>query len=329
MAEYQHLGDGTAARHARPRRGGEQPLRASWDPERRAQVSAAGRARSNRRPTNPLRHFTHTWGWRAYAIPVLLLVTGFVVVDAVRTPDPTNATESASQQPQAPDVLPAPANFTGPIPAMGELPAGGDYEASGEGTFRVVGGGYERVGERTAKDFTYTVEVENGINTTAFGGDDSVAHMVDATLTNPKSWTADGNVAFSRIDSGDPDFRVSLATPATVRDNCGYDIKLETSCYNSTTERVYLNLSRWVRGALSFAGDVGSYRQYQINHEVGHAIGHPEHLPCPADGGLAPVMMQQTLSLKNSDLYTLSPEALIPDNDDSCHYNPWPFPEAR
>ena len=59
---------------------------------------------------------------------------------------------------------------------------------------------------------------------------------------------------------------------------------------------------------MPFQGDVGSYRQYLVNHEVGHAIGYPRHEPCGDNGALAPVMMQQTKSLYG------------------CRRNPWPFP---
>ncbi len=172
------------------------------------------------------------------------------------------------------------------------------------------------------------MEVEDGIDTVDFGGDDSVARMIDATLANPKSWTADGAVAFQRSTRGEPAFRVSLTSPMTVRENCGYDIELEASCYNSATGRVYLNLARWVRGARSFEGDIGSYRQYLVNHEVGHAIGFPAHEPCPADGALAPIMMQQTFGVNNAEIHRLDPEGVVPDNDDTCRYNAWPFPDG-
>lgn len=37
-------------------------------------------------------------------------------------------------------------------------------------------------------------------------------------------------------------------------------------------------------------------------------------------------MMQQTISLKNSDLFAKEPGEVYPDNPDTCHPNPWPYP---
>lgn len=87
-----------------------------------------------------------------------------------------------------------------------------------------------------------------------------------------------------------------------------------------------LNEARWVRGAVPYEGDLGRYRQYMVNHEVGHALGFAMHESCPAEGVLAPVMMQQTLSLKNSQLHSLDPEEVYPDNGKTCLTNPWPYP---
>ena len=58
-----------------------------------------------------------------------------------------------------------------------------------------------------------------------------------------------------------------------------------------------LNLRRWQLGDDSYGDDVDRYRIYQVNHEVGHGLGH-QHRSCPGRGDRAPVMVQQTLDLQ-------------------------------
>lgn len=302
-----------------------EPLRAPWDPEestpgRRRSVPGA---RDHLPRQSALGRFLATWGWRAYAIPVLVVLTALVIADAVVSAGSTDEDEVVAPE-ETTEIIGSP--LSGEVPPSGELPEGGPYVEAGTGQFRIVPGATGLVGRPTAELFSYTVEVEEGVDTVDFGGDDAVARLVDATLANPKSWTADGAVAFQRVEGVEPSFRVSLASPMTVREHCGYDIELESSCYNSVTGRVYLNLARWVRGAQSFQGDIGSYRQYVVNHEVGHAVGFPAHEPCPEDGALAPVMMQQTFGVNNSEIHRLDPEGVVPDDGATCRFNAWPFP---
>jgi hypothetical protein len=223
----------------------------------------------------------------------------------------------------------------------GKLPNGDPYTEAGQRTWHVVPGTVPQFGRGTKQVFRYTVEVEDGIDTAAFGGDQAFAQMVDKTLASVKSWTSDpeGRFAFIRIDASSPeqpDFRVSLSTPMTVRDGCGYEIELEASSYNPQYQstsggepeaRVFINEARWVRGAMPFDGDIGSYRQYLINHEVGHAIGYGHHEACGADGALAPVMMQQSFSTANNDAHKFDPDT-VPDDGKKCRFNPWPYPIA-
>jgi hypothetical protein len=322
-----------------------QPLRAQRDPLN----SDVGRPRSNRDEHRDLRRqttigkFITAYGWRAYALPVLAVITGVVLYQTVSgTSVPT--TETPIEGPPTigatgTTIVGAPprglTEFDANLPT-GILPAGGPFIESGERTWRIVPGTTPKVGEGTAKTFTYTVEIENGIDTSGFGGDEGFARMVTETLANPKSWTHDPQFAFRRIDAVDagekPDFRVSLTSPMSVREGCGYEIPIETSCYNpvygaEAEPRVFLNLARWVRGAVPFQGDIGSYRQYLVNHEVGHAMGYTAHEPCDKNGALAPIMMQQTFSTSDDDAARFDPQYVKPDGK-TCRFNPWPYPIA-
>jgi Protein of unknown function (DUF3152) len=321
-----------------------EPLRAQRDPL----AGGSGRVRSNRdrgrwRKQSWLGRFVSTYGWRAYALPVLMAVTAVVIYQTVTG---TSAPAPASGDPiQGPPkigavgtaIIDAPprglTQFDANLPT-GMLPNGGPFTEAGDKTWRVVPGSTPQIGQGTAKVFKYTVEVENGLDPTGFGGDDALAGMVDQTLANPKSWTHNAQFAFVRIDGADkskPDFRISLTSPMTVRDGCGYEFPLETSCYNPSygagEPRVLINEARWVRGAVPFEGDVGSYRQYVVNHEVGHAIGYLRHEPCDQQGGLAPIMMQQTFSTSNNDAAKFDPEWVKADGK-TCRFNPWPYPIA-
>ncbi len=321
-----------------------EPLRAQRDP---LAWGSGGRVRSNRaerrrwRKQTWLGRFVSTYGWRAYALPVLVALTVVVVYQtATGTSAPASAPEGPVQGPptiggKGTTIVDAPprglTEFGANLPT-GLLPDGGPFTPAGEKTWRVVPGAGVQVGQGTAKVFTYTVEVENGIDGSAFGGDDAFVRMVDQTLANPKSWTHNPQFAFLRVDSGKPDFRISLSSPMTVREGCGYEIPLETSCYNpvfgaDSQPRVFINEARWVRGAVPFEGDVGSYRQYLINHEVGHAVGYQRHEPCDRQGSLAPVMMQQTFSTADDDEARFDPEWVKADGK-VCRFNPWPYPIA-
>ncbi|NLG54496.1 MAG: DUF3152 domain-containing protein [Rhodococcus sp.] len=328
------------------RRSGEkshQPLRAQWDPTAHEPSTRPPRPeRAGVRKQSRLGKFVSTYGWRAYAIPVLAVVTAFVVVDALRASGDSETMVDAVAPPlpgvlsqegdtESTDIVGIPpladGTFAESMPS-GVLPEGGAFTVAGAGTWRIVPGTTDKAGEGTDREFTYTVEIEDGVDTAEFGGDDSLARMVDSTLANPKSWTNDSRFAFRRVDTGEPDFRVSLTSQMTVRQSCGYSIELETSCYNPGIGRVVINEPRWVRGAISFQGDIGSYRQYLINHEVGHAIGYRAHQPCETEGGLAPVMMQQSFGTNNSDIYRLDPAGVVPDNNVACRFNPWPYPRG-
>jgi hypothetical protein len=170
------------------------------------------------------------------------------------------------------------------------------------------------------------VEVEDGLQTPE--QDQQFAAAVDATLTDPRSWAGLGQVTLARIDTGEPTFRISLTSATTVRspELCGWEVPLEASCYNRWVKRVLVNNARWVRGAMAYGTDLGAYRTYAINHEVGHALGF-RHEACPEGGAAAPVMMQQSWSTSNDALHLVDP-GTIPADGKSCLANPYPRPDA-
>ncbi len=280
-------------------------------------------------PGSGLHTFAQRYGWRAYALPILVVVTVMALVTTSNSHKAPAATPAAdrSSGPSATATAPPLARGTDSIKSddpgsqalnsvlpSDALPAGGAYTVQGAGTYSILPGTGQVVGSGTVH--RYSIDVENGItgiDLTAF------ANQVQQVLSDPKSWTAGAGVALQRVDSGQIDFHVTLTSSITVRSFCGYDIPIETSCYapagsvpGQTVNRVVLNDSRWVRGDAAYVGDLDAYRIYMINHEDGHALGHQHAHNCLADG-LAPVMMQQTIGLKAT-------------NGQICQANDWPYP---
>jgi hypothetical protein len=148
----------------------------------------------------------------------------------------------------------------------------------------------------------YAVEVERGLPFSAA----AFAAEVHRVLNDPRGWGKGRLLRFRRVQDGPVRFRVSLSSPAMTDRMC---LPLHThgrlSCHSHG--RSVINARRWGQGARPYGDDLAAYREYLINHEVGHALGHG-HRSCPGRGRPAPVMVQQTKSLYG------------------CRANPWPFP---
>jgi hypothetical protein len=328
--------------------------------------AAGGGAAPPDPPRRPARHsgpgpaardFARRYGWRAYALPVLMVFTVFALMTAKTQPQPRiladrtahhpGASHAASSQPassspaapaaaqtarpsassrsSATVAAPTPRPSNSALPRSALLPHGPAFSRQGTGTFQVVKGSGPVVGGSgpSVRLFRYDVETEKGIT-----GIDaaSFAASVQRVLSDSRSWAGHRwqgtTVALQRVDRGPVSFHVSLTTPLTTRQYCGYEVKVETSCYVSAGDapgvdvnRVVLNLSRWVRGAAAYPGDVATYRTYMINHEDGHALGHDHAHQC-LPNGMAPVMMQQTIGLRSALTHQ------------TCTANPWPYPRG-
>lgn len=319
---------------ARPRP--DQPLRARWDPTDdpgRPRVDRT--AQPERKKQSALGRFVSTYGWRAYAIPVLLVLTIVLIVMTIRNGNNSAFVPAADVKPDSaarntdvsketkPVGAPSGTVKVASLPAA-TLPDGGPYTKDGKEVYHVVPGTTKQVGNG-GQVYTYAVEVEDGLAPTDYGSDRAFGKMVDSTLANPRSWIGGGQVAFRRIDRGEPDLRITLASSHTARELCGYQIQLETSCFYPPEKRVTLNEARWVRGAQSYEGDDLLYRQYLVNHETGHGIGYEHHEPCKENGALAPIMMQQSFGVANRQIMALDPD-MQANASYVCKPNPWPFP---
>ncbi|MBL0884805.1 DUF3152 domain-containing protein [Myceligenerans indicum] len=167
------------------------------------------------------------------------------------------------------------------------------------GKLRTVKGKEDAPGD--GRVFTVRVVVEKGLPV-----DRAVfAHAVMTTLNDDRGWSSVDGVTFARTDADDYDFRIVLAGPRTTDELCSpLDTGGTLSC--GVVGSVVLNFGRWAHGSDAWNSDV-RYRQYLVNHEVGHVIGHP-HDQCAGKGKKATVMVQQTLSTQG------------------CRPEPWPAP---
>lgn len=266
-------------------------------------------------PPSVVRVFVDRWGWRAYALPALAVVTVVVLTGTTNPAGVATAVSSPTHRPAPPTaaaeqqlkVDQAGANADNGVLASDALPGGAPYTLAGAGSYHTVAGTGPRTGSGPLS--TYTVDVENGIT----GIDEQAfAATVQQVLADPRSWTGRPGISLQRVSTATVSWHVTLTSAMTVRSLCGYDQPIETSCWDPDADRVVLNVARWVRGDVAYIGDLDAYRTYMINHENGHALGHMHVYTCLANG-FAPVMMQQTITLTATD-------------GAICQANPWPYP---
>ncbi|MFF4469644.1 DUF3152 domain-containing protein [Streptomyces sp. NPDC001599] len=188
-------------------------------------------------------------------------------------------------------------------------PLGATLKASGK--FDAIPGIAKGTGK--GQKYTYRIDVEQGLGLDG----ELFAEAVQKTLNDNRSWAHNGARTFERIESGRPDFVITLASPGTTAEWCaksGLDTTEDNvSCDSAATQRVMINAYRWAQGAAPYGDAIHAYRQMLINHEVGHRIGY-NHVTCDKDGELAPVMQQQTKFVDHDGI--------------DCRPNAWAYPNG-
>jgi hypothetical protein len=215
------------------------------------------------------------------------------------TPSAVATPTSAPTPSETPSVTPAPRlpkGLTAKDVRAGLLSA--SFPQRGTGRLKVVACDEKARGK--GRVVRVRVEVEGGLKVDG----DAFAAFALATLNDERSWARDG-YRFVRTD-GRADVRLVLASPETSAAMCR---PLRTfgrlSCHAG--DATVLTVYRWVKAIPEYGKDRTGYRQYLVNHEVGHALGHG-HVSCPGAGRRAPTMMQQTKGLNG------------------CRPNSWPYP---
>lgn len=192
-------------------------------------------------------------------------------------------------------VLLAALTLTAPASAAPSLPLTEDHKAA------VTGQGPER--RPVEAVVTYRVGSRGDVGHDLADFDRSVA----ATLADPRGWSLGGAVRFAAVSRG-ADVRVWLATPSHV---AAADRTCDARYSCRVGRDIYINRARWRYGATASRRlPLSEYRRYVINHEMGHWFGLA-HRECPGPGAVAPVMLQQTISL------------------DGCRPRTWPLPQER
>jgi hypothetical protein len=150
---------------------------------------------------------------------------------------------------------------------------------------------------------TYCTAVR-GVSAAAL--DDMIGKLA-ATYADTRGWNAGGKIGFQHVDSG-CSYTVWLSAASEMTsfgDICD-------NYYNCQVgSNVVVNNDRWTLATDPWNATGASLEDYRvliIDHETGHRLGFYDDPTCPAAGGPAPVMMQQSIDLKG------------------CTFNRWPTP---
>ena len=147
----------------------------------------------------------------------------------------------------------------------------------------------------------YSIDISSNIDSNV----DDFINSVQSIIEHRYGWSSIYPITFKRIssyelrqrvtDSPFDHFELILMDDKDIHQNCGSSLD-GLSCFNYKTRILSIRKSRWLYGSKQSKMSLKQYRNYLINHEVGHAIGLPHNsTPIIKDGKCySPIMHQQT-----------------------------------
>ncbi|MEP6856119.1 MAG: DUF3152 domain-containing protein [Pedococcus sp.] len=259
-------------------------------------------SRVTRKPPRHRRHTSRQVRLRRTIAGAVILLLVAVVTVRLTTRDDSAMVDTASETrvttPAAPTTTATqtPNNEDGSSTTETATPGATRVPQNGTGKITVISVPEAPVAT-SGQTIKYTVEVEGGLSVDPA----EIGPTIQSVLLDPQGWQKVDGVRFVNVTPQQAakgarvDVRITLASPGLTDKLCAPMRTLsQVSCWNG--ERSVLNFRRWALGDDSYGSDVVRYRVYQVNHEVGHGLGH-QHKMCPGKGKRAPVMVQQTLDL--------------------------------
>jgi len=127
----------------------------------------------------------------------------------------------------------------------------------------------------------------------ALGFSDYEKKLIYETLNDPRGWYSLGYKFVER--SKNYDFLIKKKTTGEINNETKsmslHNLSVTFKGYFETTE-VWINRENWNSVPINFTGTHKEYRQYLVQHEIGHVLGY-DHVTYRV-GRKCPVMYQQT-----------------------------------
>lgn len=168
---------------------------------------------------------------------------------------------------------------------------------------------------KARRPIRFTVEIDASISMSK----SELTSFLLQIYCNENGWLRSGVVSFTTASSRTKGVTlIRMSDRAGVKKHCsrllGEQASGNYSCASTAQNEIVLNHERWTKGAAEFNAAGGTrltYRRMVATHEMGHVLDL-RHQYCTTEGGPAPVMMQQSITMTSES------------TGKTCKPNPWP-----